>query len=210
MMYLLLFIVLILIVYLVYLFRWWKVQTDFPRNCTISARLTSDDIHSGDIVLTTTRRKKWRYSWWTHIALVFVDADGSKKIAEFSQGGLQVSPIEMYVNLERRAIYGVRRLKKALTAEESARLTAAVYSHQNTVFNHRYVTIWILKQVLPCCFPVWWIKGEHCTSFVADCLERAHIISACDRHGISVADFTTDWLSDRYDSDALLIHVPCH
>lgn len=206
----LLLVVLILAVYLFSLFQWWKVQTDFPVHCTVSTSLTSNDIDAGDIILTTTKKSGWRYSWWSHISLVFVDTDGSKKVADFVRGGLQIAPIEMYVNLERRAIYGVRRLKKALTAEESARLTAAVYSHQNTVFNHRYVAIWILKQLLPGCFPMWWIKGEHCTSFVADCFQRAHIISACDRHSISVADFTTDWLSDRYDCDALLLYVPDH
>lgn len=204
MMYLVLFVILI-IVYLCYLFQWWRTQTAFPKKCTVIDKLDSSQVRAGDLIFTTTKKNRWRYSWWKHVAIVFEDKDGRKKVADFLRNGLHIVPIEMYA---RDTVYGVRSIQRSLTDVQKNDLRLAIHSHTMTTFNHYYVALFILRQILPSLIVDQWIVGEHCTSFVADCLQNCDVMRHSDRYKMSVMNFTTDKALDMYyGSDPLKLYV---
>lgn len=206
----LLLVVIVIILYLCYLFRWWKAQTAFPVNCSIIDTWDSDKVEAGDLIFTTTRNNRWRYAWWQHVAIVFEDKDGRKQVADLLRNGLHIVPVDLYVKMDTRdTVYGVRSIQKAFTEGQKKHLQLAIGSHRATRFNQHYVAIFILQRILPTLFIDYWVKGEHCTSFVADCLQRIGVLPHLNRHKMNVMDFTTDtYTGDYYGSAPMKLYLP--
>jgi len=203
-----LLVVVVIILYLCYLFSWWRTQTAFPTNCTVIDILDSNQVKAGDLIFTTNRRKQWRYSWWQHVAIVFEDKDGRKQVADLLRNGLHIVPIELYVRMDTHdTVYGIKSLRTHLTEKQKTLLEQAVYSHMTTKFNQHYVAIYILRRILPAFMMDLWIKGEHCSSFIANCLIKIALLPPCDRHAINVMDLANKILCNYYDSGPMKLYL---
>lgn len=197
------FICFLFLLSILYIYLWWTTQYYCSMNYHIMDPFM-DELHPGDIVFTGSLKKKWRFSWWNHVAIVFMKKDRTIAIADVTLDGLKVARPFDYFSGSKSTIYAIRRRKALLNDHLSERLTNEILKRANLEFDESYVKNWILKILLS----VDVSNGKmNCAMFVSLVLQS--IGDDVFFSKIKVTDLASPNLSSLYEEEKIVTRILC-